>query len=170
MPFSFNAVELCVVTINEKPWVCTRELCRVLEYDAKTSKTVSIIKIRCSSENITQKYQMSSVHAACTPINWPKDSQKHDIYTDEEGMYELLFSSQQPKAKDFRRHCCNVLFPHVWEQLNDKSHAMEIEGLTDRIQALEFTNEAHQQAIEEKYATIALLNDDLKHREYENER
>ena len=102
------------------------------------------------------------------PVDWPKDSQKYDIYTNEEGMYELLFSSQQPKAKDLRRHCCNVLFPHVRQQLSDKSHAMEIEDLTGRIQALEFTNEAHQQAIEEKDAVIALINDDLQNREYEH--
>ena len=102
------------------------------------------------------------------PVDWPKDSQKYDIYTNEEGMYELLFSSQQPKAKDLRRHCCNVLFPHVLQQLSDKSHAMEIEDLTGRIQALEFTNEAHQQAIEEKDAVIALINDDLQNREYEH--
>ena len=96
-----------------------------------------------------------------------------------EGMYELLLSSQQPKTKYFRRYCCNVLFPHVQQQLSNKLHAMEIEGLTDRIQALEFTNEAHQQeilrlnedhqqAIEEKDAALALLNDDLQNREYEN--
>ena len=60
-------------------------------------------------------------------------------------MHELLFSSQQSKAKDFRRHCFNVLFPHVRQQLSDKSHAMEIEDLTSRVQALEFTNEEHQQ-------------------------
>ena len=94
---------------------------------------------------------MSSVHAACTPINWPKDSQKYDTYINEEGMYELLFSSQQAKAKNFRRHCFNVLFPHVQQQLSDKSHAMEIEDLLSRVQALEFTNkeerQAHQQQI-----------------------
>ena len=45
---------------------------------------------------------------------------------------------------------------------------METEDLTSRVQALEFTNEAHQQAIEEKDEAIALLNDDLKNREYEN--
>ena len=122
---------------------------------------------------------MSSVHAACTPINWPKDSQKYDIYTNEEGMYELLFSSQQPKAKNFKRHCYNVLFPHVRQQLSDKLHAIEIEDLRGRVQALEFTSEAHQQeilrlneehqqAIEEKDAALALLNDDLQNREYEN--
>ena len=26
MQFAFNAVELCVVTINEIPWTCTREV------------------------------------------------------------------------------------------------------------------------------------------------
>ena len=93
MPFSSKAVELCVVTINERPWIRAREVCKALEYDAKTSKTANIIKAHCSPENITQKYQMSSVHTACTPINWPKYSQKYDIYTNEEAMYELLFSS-----------------------------------------------------------------------------
>ena len=60
---------------------------------------------------------------------------------------------------------------------------MEIEDLTSRVQALEFTNEEerqahqqqvlrlnenHQQTIAEEDATIELLNDDLKNREYEN--
>ena len=37
--FSFNAVELCIMIINERPGVCTREVCKALEYDAKASKT-----------------------------------------------------------------------------------------------------------------------------------
>ena len=107
MPFVFNAVEFCIVSINGKPWTRAREVCRTLGY-GKATKTAHI-----SPENYTQKYQMSSVPAACTLINWPKDLQKYDIYTNEEGIYELLFSSQQPKAKDFRWHYCNVLFPHI---------------------------------------------------------
>ena len=78
------------------------------------------------------------------PVDWPKDSQKYDIYINEEGKYEIVFSCQQRKAKDFRRHCCNVLFPHVQQQLTNKM------------------KEDHQQAIEEKDATIAFLNDDLE--------
>ena len=73
---------------------------------------------------------MTSVLVAGTPMDWPKDSQKFDIYINEEGMYELLFLRQQPKAKDIRKHCCNVLFPHVRQQLSDKSHAMEIEAVS----------------------------------------
>ena len=170
MQFVSNTPELCVVTINEKLWARAMEVCKALSYEKKTAK---IVKSHCSKENYPQrktipKYQMSNVPSVGTPIDWLKDSQKFDIYINEERMYELLFSSQQPKAKDFRRHCFNVLFPHVQQQVSDKSHAMEIEDLTDRIQAPEFTNEAHQQAIEEKDAVTALLNDDLKNREYED--
>ena len=160
IPFTFNAVGLCVVTINEKPWTPAQKVCRVLEYNKKTAVT-----------------------AAGKLVDWPKDSQKYGIYTNEERMYELLFSSQQPKAKDFRRHCCNVLFPHVRQQLSNKLHAMEIEDLRGRVQALQFTNEEerqihqqkilrlnedHQQAIKEKDAAFALLNDDLQNCEFEN--
>ena len=54
-------------------------------------------------------------------------------------MYEIVFSSQQPQAKDFKKHCCNVLFPQVRQQ--------------------------HQQAIEEKDAIFVLLTDDLQDRD-----
>ena len=46
---------------------------------------------------------------------------------------------------------------------------MEIKDLTNRAQALEFTNEekrqAHQQAIKEKDAALTMLNDDLQNRD-----
>ena len=45
---------------------------------------------------------------------------------------------------------------------------MEIEGLISRVQVLEITNEAHQQAIEEKDVANALLNDDLKNTKHDN--
>ena len=132
------------MTINEKPWRRAKEVCRALEYNKKTA---DIVKTFYNPENITQKYQMGSVTAAGKPAGWAKDSQKYHIYINEEGMYEVLFSSRQPKAKDLRRHCRNVLFPHVRQQLGDKLHAIEIEDLTGRFQALGFTNEEHQQEI-----------------------
>ena len=87
---------------------------------------------------------MSGFTEAGKPVDWPKDSQKYDVYNNEEEMYQLLFSSQQPKVKDFRRYCCNLLFPHFRQQLTKKM------------------KEDHQQAVEEKDATIALLTDDLQ--------
>ena len=45
MPFSFNAVELCVVTINENYWTRAREVRRALQYNKKTA---DIVKAFCS--------------------------------------------------------------------------------------------------------------------------
>ena len=73
-------------------------------------------------------------------IYWPRDHRKDDYYINKEGMYRLLFLSQHAKAKDFRRHCCNVLFPHVRQQFTNK------------------IKEDHQQAIEEKNASIVNMN------------
>ena len=96
---------------------------------------------------------MSSVPTAVTSVNWSEDSRKDDNYTNEEGMYKLLLSSQQPKAKNFRMHCFNLLFPHVQQQLSDRSHVMEIEDLT-----LEFTNEEERQAHQQE---ILRLNEEI---------
>ena len=35
-------------------------------------------------------------------------------------MYELLFSSHQPKAKNLNKHFCNVMFPPIQRKLTDK--------------------------------------------------
>ena len=152
MPFTFNAVELCVVTINEKPWTPGREVCRPMEY-CKTTKSADIVKHLCSKENYAQKYQLIEFVSETKPVNWPKDSQKYDIYINEEGMYELVFGSQLPKAKTFRKYCYNVVFPQIRKQ-----HAMETEDLTNRVQGLEFTNKKKRQAHRQQ---ILRLNEEI---------
>ena len=75
-----------------------------------------------------------------TPVDWPKDSQRYDIYISGEGMYELLFSSQQPKAKGYRKHCCIMLFSHVRQQ---RANKME----EDHQQAIIKMQKEHQAAV-----------------------
>ena len=108
----FNAVELSVVIITRKVWTRAREVCKATAY-GKATKASDIVRHLCSRENYAHKWQLAGLLFETKPVDWPKDSQKYDIYTNEEGMYELLFSSQQPEARDFRKQCCNVLFPHV---------------------------------------------------------
>ena len=89
---------------------------------------------------------MAAVPTVSSTVNWPRDSPKLDLYINEEGMYELLFSSQQPKAKYVRRHCCNVLFPQIRRQLTNKmkeEHQQAITYRDNQMQTLEFTNEKH---------------------------
>ena len=147
MPFAFNAIELKVVTINCKPWAHAKEVCKALEYNKKTAH---VIRAHRTRENYAQKYDLTSVTTAVTPVNWPKESQKYDLYINEEGMYEVLFGSQQQKTKVFRKYCCNEMFPHIRQQLTDKlveEHhrrttqlQQAVEEQDNRIQAIEYEN------------------------------
>ena len=63
-------------------------------------------------------------------------------------MYEVVFLSQQPKAKIFRKHCCDMMFPWIQQQITNKmkkDHQQFITDCHNQIQALEFANEVHQQ-------------------------
>ena len=129
MTFTFNTVRLYVVTINDKPWIRAREVCRALKFE-KAARWV--VRDHCTSKNIQHKNQLVVVPSTSTTVNCPRNSQKLDLYINEEWMYELLFSSQQPKTKDFRRHCCNVLFPHVRQQLTNKMEQEYQQAITNR--------------------------------------
>ena len=48
MPFTFNTVDLCVVTIKEKPWTHAKEVYKALQYNKKTA---DIIKTSLTSIN-----------------------------------------------------------------------------------------------------------------------
>ena len=97
MPLTFNAVELCVVNINEKPWTRAREVCRALEYQKGRARNV--LKRLVSTENKQRKHELEG-RAAATPVDWPKNSQPDKYYINKHGMRELLVRSQQPLAKE----------------------------------------------------------------------
>ena len=97
MPLTFNAVELCVVNINEKPWTRAREVCRALEYQKGRARNV--LKRLVSTENKQRKHELEG-RATATPVDWPKNSQPDEYYINKHGMRELLVRSQQPLAKE----------------------------------------------------------------------
>ena len=109
MPFSFNAVELCFVTINEKLWTRAKELCRALEYNKKTAH---VIKAHVSPENYAHKWQLTEL--VSSSMNWPIDSQKIDLYINEEWIIELLVSSQQPLAKELAEYMGIKIIGHKY--------------------------------------------------------
>ena len=158
VPFTFNDRKLFTLTIDGKSWTRAKEICESLEYNKVTSKTANIIRAHCSIENITQKCQLIGVHDSCTPVLWPADSQKYDLYINEQGMYELVFKSEQNLAKDFQDYCFNVMFPQIrdhFEQLaineKDREHQLAIEDVRREHQlAIANREREHQQVIEEK--------------------
>ena len=113
-----------------------------------------------SIENKQHQHQLKGWVTATQALNWPKNSQPSEYYLNEEGMYELLFSSQQQKAKAFRKSCCNEMFPHIRQQLTDKlveDHhrrttqlQQAVEDHDNRIQAIEYKNVGLQGEIRPK--------------------
>ena len=161
---SFNSIKLFTVTINGKHWTRGREPVQALGY-SKHTKTAHVIKDLCTAENIRQKDQLISVLSDSTPVLWPADSQKYDLYINEQGMYELAFTSQQKEAKEFRKYCFNTLFPQIRQKLVD----IDLESSNRQHQlAIEDIGREQQQRIEQNESTIAILNDDLdeSQREY----
>ena len=132
------------MTISEKPWT---QVCKALKYEKAARR---VVRHHFTTENIQHKHQLVVVPTVGTTVHWLRDSQKLDLYINEKGIHELLLSSQQQKTKDFRNHCCNVLFPHVRQQVTNKMKG------------------DHQEVIQKKDAALALLNDDLQNCQYEN--
>ena len=163
VPFTFNDIQnQFTVTVDGKHWTRAKEICKSLKYEKKTG---NVIRDHVSNENTRYKGDFISVPVTGTPMKWPVDSQKTYIYINEQGMYELAFTSQQKEAKDFQDYCCNTLFPQIRQKLVD----IDLESSNRRHQiAIEDMGREHQQSIEAKDTALAMLNDDLdeSQREY----
>lgn len=103
----------------------TREVYKVLEY-GKAAKATNVLKRVCAKTNYAHKCQLDELVSETNFVEWPMDSRKDDYYVNKEGTYEIVFKSQQPKAKDFRKHFCNVLFPHFRQQLAKEDHQQAV--------------------------------------------
>ena len=97
VPFAFNAVELKVVTVNGKHWTRAKEVCKALEYQRQTK---NILRGYVSIENKRYRFELQGGSVTHHPLEWPKNSQPDEYYLNEEGLYELVFSSQQPLATE----------------------------------------------------------------------
>ena len=81
-------------------------------------------------------------------------------------MYELLFSSQQPKAKNFITYCCNVMFPYTRQQLTSsmeddlrRDHQLAITDRDNQIQAIQDENLGLQGEIRNARQTVIDFNE-----------
>lgn len=117
-----------------------------------------IVKQLWRQENCAHKSQLTEFISTTNLINWWKNSRKEGYYTNEDGKNELLFSSQQRKAKNFRKHCCNVTFLLIQQQLANN--------------IIDFLKRSHQQTIIEIQGEhqLAILDPDKRIQtiQYEN--
>ena len=68
------------VTINEKSWTRSREVCKALRYEKAARR---VVRHHCTKENIQHKHQLAVAPTVGTTVNWSKDSRKDDNYINE---------------------------------------------------------------------------------------
>ena len=61
-------------------------------------RTNDVISQFVSKENKHHKYELQGHLSTKCLVNWPKDSQKYDLYISEEGIYEIVLKSKQPQS------------------------------------------------------------------------
>ena len=83
-------------------------MCKALGYD-KVTKAAHV-----SPENYAHKWQLAGLVSETKPVNWPRDSQKLDLYINEEGMIELLVGSQQPLTKELAEYISIKIIGHKY--------------------------------------------------------
>lgn len=161
---SFNKMHLFSINIDGDHWVRAVDVKHALEYSEKTC-TADVLKKHCSRENYVQKCKFKGSVAATDPLEWPSNIQPSEYFLNEQGMYEWVFGSQQPKAKAFRNYCCNKLFPQIRQQLQkqkDKNHQQAITERDTRIRAIEHDNMGLQGEIRAKDQEIVRRQEEIR--------
>ena len=93
----------------------------------------------------TRSWTFLQAEGGVCSINTPReDAQDHDIFILLAGTLYVIINSQKDRGKTLKEYILKDIVPR---------------GFDARIEEIQ---EKHQQAIEEKDAAIALLNDDLK--------
>ena len=63
-------IDLCVMNINERPWICAKEVYRALEY--KKGRARDVLKKHVSIENKQHKHELEGRSSATHHFEWPK--------------------------------------------------------------------------------------------------
>ena len=95
----FNGMELMVVEGNGKPIFAAKDLCKIL--DIKNSRQV----IQNLDEDEKLKYKIYT------------SGQTREVnFVNEAGLYSLIFSSNKPEAKNFKRWVTHEVLPSIRRQ------------------------------------------------------
>ena len=105
---------------------------------------------KSSEEDIRSLAFLQTEGGVCSIGPTKENAQDYDIFISLTGALYITVNSRKGKGKALKKHILKDIVPR---------------GFDARIEEIQ---EKHRQAIEEKDATIALLNDELKYCEYEN--
>lgn len=95
--FDFEGQQVRTVMIDNEPWFVLKDVCEVLEI-----KQPSAAKRRLNSEDVNTVI-----------INHGNRGNPNMTAINESGLYDVIFMSRKPQAKDFRRWVTNEVLPSI---------------------------------------------------------
>lgn len=95
--FEFQYNNVRVVTVEGEPWFVLADLCDVLELG-----NTSMVAARVDDLNIST-----------TEVENSRGQMRSTLVTNEPGMYEVIFMSRKPEAKQFKRWITSVVLPEI---------------------------------------------------------
>ena len=122
---------------------------------AHVGKLLGVVNIRRSAAKLADEDQKTrdslrageGVHIMNPPR---EDAQDHDIFISVTGTFYVTINSRKDKGKTLKKHILKDIVPRGFDARIEEiqgQHQQAIEEKDNRIQALEFTNEEHQQKI-----------------------
>ena len=153
--FDIDGKPVYTVFIDEEPWFRNGDVCRGLGHtDARQA-----IKKHVSIENKVTRDALEGWVDQTHPLPKPKNSQPHEYYINEAGLYELTFGSTLLEAIAFKKHVYSVILPEI--RKTGKYELTQAIKCKDRRHQLAI--EDHRVAIQQKDSHIALLahNEDI---------
>lgn len=96
--FDFQGHPIRIVMIDNKPWLVAKDIC-----DAIGIIQASVAVKRVDSRDVTTVNALSA------------GGNQNMLAVNESGMYDLVFQSRKPAAKEFRRWVTNEILPQIRE-------------------------------------------------------
>ena len=121
-----------------------REECKALEYNKKKLQTLSkVIVVRKTTTEVSNEWCTHSGDTCGFAKGFAKIWYLHKWVKE---VQAGVFKSKT-EAKTFRKHCCNVVFKQIWQQLMNKmkeDHQQTVEEKDNQINAIKYENVALQ--------------------------
>jgi len=137
--FQFEDHDVRVVVLDGEPWFVVLDVCRVLE----------IADARRAASRIEEADRRR------TPVHSPERGQYRDTWVvNESGLYELVFASNKPEARRFRRWITSEVLPQIRKTGSYSTTLSPAEMLLQQCQML-VEQERRTRAIEEQNRRIS---------------
>lgn len=118
-PFNFQGHDVRVVTIDGEPWWVVNDVCAVLEISNPTMAAQ-----RLEKEDLSQAEVLD-----------PRGARQLTNIVNEPGLYELIFRSDKPAAKAFRRWVVTDVLPAIRRDggyIRPDAIAAQLAGIIER--------------------------------------